>query len=54
MPGVSQSPQRCLDVVPALLVLEATPDQFGDEGAPLPSTDSPVEFRDQGVVERYV
>src|SRR5689334_12135095 len=57
VPDVASGPdraQRRLDVVPAALVLEAPPDQLGDEGATSASTGAPVECSNQLVVQRYV
>jgi hypothetical protein len=52
--AVAQLSQGGLDVVPALFVVEAAADQLGDEGAPLTSTDPPVELGDQRIIQRYV
>ena len=51
---VGQSGQRGLDVFPPPFVVEPSPDEFGDEGAPPPGTGPSIQLGDQLVLERYV
>ena len=46
--------ERGLDVVPASLVLKASPHQLGDDGAAPTSAGAPIELTHQLVVQRYV
>lgn len=46
--------ERRLDVVPAPFVVEAAPDEFTDERAPLARADPAVELGHELVVQRYV
>jgi hypothetical protein len=54
VPVVGKLPERAFDVVPAPLVFETTPNQFGDERTAPPRARSLVEFGDQIVVQSYV
>lgn len=54
MADIVHASEGGLDVLPAPLVIEAAPDQFGDESAPLTSTRPAVELGDQVVIQRYV
>lgn len=54
MTGVGELPQCRLDVIPATLVVEPSTEQLGDEGAPSPGPDPPVELGHEVVVERNV
>ena len=51
MAGVGQAAQRRFDVVPAPLVLETLPDQFGDERTPPAAAGAAVELGDQIVFQ---
>jgi hypothetical protein len=52
--GLRDLSERCLDIFPALLIIQSTPDEFGDEGAPLPTTCPPIELGYQLVSQRDV
>ncbi|HUR48013.1 MAG TPA: hypothetical protein VMY88_00585, partial [Acidimicrobiales bacterium] len=54
MTAVFDLSERSLDVVPAPFVVEAAPDQCGDEGATPAGAHSSVEFGDELVVQRNV
>src|SRR5690606_33627574 len=54
MAGVIDRPERSLDVVPAALVLQPSPDQLGDVGTAPAFAGSPVQLRDEIVVHRNV
>ena len=49
--GVRDSPQGCFDVVPPTLIIQTASDQLGDESTPTPLLRSPVECRDQFVIQ---
>lgn len=51
---VAQLAERRLDVIPASLVIEAPPNQFGDERAPPARTHPPIQLRYQLIVQSYV
>lgn len=46
--------KRRLDVLPTPPVLERRPNRLGDESAPLPAPNAPVELDDQLVGQAYV
>ena len=57
VPLVLRAPERAergFDVVPSLLVLEAAPDELGDEGASLTRAHPSIQRLDQFIVQRYV
>jgi hypothetical protein len=51
---VGQRSQRRLDVVPTLLVVEASSDELGDEGTASAGADTPIELSDELVIKGYV
>ena len=51
---VGDSPERCLDIVPSPLVIEAAANQLCDECAASPASSPPVEFGNELVVDDNV
>jgi len=51
---ISENTKARFDVVPALLVVESTPHELGDECAPPTRANPAIEFSDELVVESYV
>ena len=51
---VGDSPERCLDIVPAPLVIESAANQLCDERAAPPASSAPVEFGNELVINRNV
>ncbi len=54
MTAVLDAAQGSFDIVPALLVIESTFDQLGDEGAAASFASTPIEFGEEFVVDTYV
>lgn len=52
--AVGKLPECCFDIVPPPLVVQAAPDQFGDEGAAPARTCSLIELGYEVVVQGYV
>jgi hypothetical protein len=52
--GVGEGSKGRLDVVPTAFIVQAAPDEFGDECAPLSGADSSIQFSDKLVRQRYV
>jgi hypothetical protein len=52
--SVPELAERRQDIVPTTLILESATHGLGDECAPLPTSQTPVELRDETRVQRYV
>jgi hypothetical protein len=54
MAFVRQLAERCLNVIPASLVVESTSDQLGDKAASTPWPYSTIQLSHELMIERYV